>query len=220
MKIGVFGCSFACPYSNLGMPTFNVKGKTWMKILKEDFNYDITTHGVSGSSIYYSYLMFKENYQRYDKVVFLGTYPDRKYCPNLEMSHITFAHTLKESVHVKQQDVRLDALIKTYFTYFHNIKEADDMKELMVENIKKIGGNNTLYIDTPDTLGEVSMMEEMTRINKQNAPDYRWCHISNQNNYIFASQIHNWLSEKTFNFDINTFIKPSIEELKSYYELT
>jgi hypothetical protein len=215
MKIGIFGCSYACPSSNSGMPNFNSNGRSWMKILTEDFNQNITTYGLSGSSVYYSYLNFKENYKKYDKIVFLGTYPDRKYCPNLNMQHITFSHTLKE---FKVSDH--DELIQTYYKYFHNIKEADDMRELMITDVKKIGGNTTLYIDTPTTLGEVSMMEELKRINKEKSPDHRWCHISNENNYIFASQINDWLKGNPFVFDFSSFKKPTVEELKSYYELT
>ena len=215
MKIAIFGCSYACPSSNSGMPKFNSNGRPWMKILIEDFNQNITTYGLSGSSVYYSYLNFKENYKKYDKIVFLGTYPDRKYCPNFDKPHIVFNNTDKRFANLGYYEP-----VKTYFTYFHNSKEADDMKELMIEDIKKIGGNTTLYIDTPLTLGRVTSMEEMQRINKENLPDYRWCHMSNENNFIFASQINDWINGKPFMFDINAFKKPSVEELMSYYEST
>jgi hypothetical protein len=215
MKIGIFGCSFACPFSNTGIPNFNSNGRPWMNILHEDFNYDITTHGLAGSSMYYSYSLFKENYKKYDKIVFLGTYPDRKYCPNFYKPHIVFNNTDEMFA-----DLEYYEPVKTYFTYFHNPKEADDMKELMVNDIKKIGGNTTLYIDTPTTLDEVASMEEMNRINKGKSPDHRWCHMSNENNYIFASQVNDWLKGNPFIFDFSSFKKPTVEELRSYYALT
>ena len=220
MKIAIFGCSYADPYSNGGIPNFNNNGRPWMKILTEDFNQNITTYGLSGSSVYYSYLKFKENYKKYDKIVFLGTYPDRKYCPNLlSKPHIGFYNT-----HNKYAKLGFYEPIKTYYTYFHNLKEAGDMKELMIEDIKKIGGNTTLYIDTPLTLDRLTFMEEMTRINKyinkENLLDHRWCHMSNENNFIFASQINDWINGKPFTFDINAFKKPTVEELMSYYEST
>ncbi len=216
MKIAIFGCSFACPSSNTGMPNFNSNGRSWMKILTEDFNQNITTYGLSGSSVYYSYIKFKENYKKYDKIVFLGTYPDRKYCPNFFYKpHIGFYNTDKRFAKLEYYE-----LVKTYYTYFHNSKEADDMRELMIEDIKKIGGNTTLYIDSTLTLDRVTAMEEIRRINKQNSPDHRWCHMSNENNFIFASQINDWINGKPFTFAINAFKKPTVKELMSYYEYT
>jgi len=220
MKISIFGCSYADVNSNGGIPNFNNNGRPWMKILTEDFNQNITTYGLSGSSVYYSYLKFKENYKKYDKIVFLGTYPDRKYCPNLlSKPHIGFFNT-----HKKFAKLGFYEPIKTYYTYFHNPKEAGDMKELMIEDIKKIGGSTTLYIDIPLTLDRLTIMEEMPRIykyiGKENLLDHRWCHMSNENNFIFASQINDWINSKPFAFDINAFKKPSVEELMSYYEST
>jgi hypothetical protein len=216
MKIGIFGCSYACPVSNCGQPNYNMSGRSWMKILEEDFNYTVTSFGSSGSSMYYSYSLFKENYKKYDKIVFLGTYPDRKYCPNFGKQHVLFSNTHKDFTNIEYYEP-----IKIYFKYFHNPKEADDMKELMVDDIKKIGGNRTLYIDTPTTLGKVTIMEGMSRITTGNLPDdHRWCHMSNENNYIFASQVNDWLTGNPFVFDFSSFKKPTVKELKSYYALT
>lgn len=222
MKIATFGCSYACPISAVGFEQgFNVKGRAWMKILAEDFDHDVTNFGVSASSVYYSYSKFKENYTNFDKIIFLGTYPDRKYCPGFYTGHIVVNHAVPE---IAERDPVLSenrVLIENYFRFFHNIAENEDMKELMVSDIKRLCGNDVLYIDTPTTLGPVTIMEELASVlGTPVFPDRRWCHMSNANNYIFASQVNAWLNGVPFKFDIRRFKKPSREELLSYYEST
>lgn len=220
MNIAIFGCSFACMQSNHGMKSnFNSKGRPWMQILNEDFNYNITNYGYSGSSMYYSYSKFKENYKNFDRIIFLGTYPDRKYSPNFKnFPHILIAFASPEKMpsHATKDE---HELIRDYYTYIHNVEEADNMKELMVNDIKNLCGDKALYIDVPTTIANVTKMERLSGFIEQPA-DNRWCHISNENNYIFASQINNWLIGNPFIFDLASFKKPTAEELKSYYVLT
>jgi hypothetical protein len=222
MKIGIFGCSFADERSNGGARHgYNLKGRPWAAILREDFNKDITNYSVSPSSMYYSYMNFKENYNKFDKIVFLGTYPGRIYCPELKNKHVIIHLTNGDLAKLTETDNKEQALIKNYYRYFHNSHEAEDMRELMIGAVKQLSGYNLLYIDTPTELAQVTELEELSNIIGPAAMrDHRFCHMSNENNYIFASLVNNWLNGESFEFDINKFIKPSIKELNSYYELT
>jgi hypothetical protein len=221
MKVATFGCSFAYVKSNEGYPIYNKNGKSWMQILSEDFNYDVTNFGVSASSMYYSYSTFKENYKNFDKIIFLGTYADRKYCPNMTIAngpqHIISHFTLPDVAALSGIKSEIVDLIKNYYLFVHNTQEHDDMKELMEMHIKQLAEPNVLYVDIEKTLNKLRNLEDNGKMYR---PDHRFCHMSNQNNYIFASLINDWLMGKSFDFDITKFIKPTEEELKSYYEIT
>lgn len=218
MKIATFGCSFAHENSNSGAPKFNMNGKPWMKILSEHFNHDVTNYGMSASTMYYSYKLFKDNYQKFDKIVFFGTFPDRKHFHFFKKPEFVSPTYLTDMPDWFSEESA--KLIRLYYTVIHDIKEHEDMKELMVKEIKNLGGVNALYLDTPTTLNNVSLMEKLSDFKNIGFNDHRWCHMSNENNFILASQINDWINGKTFNFDINTFKKPTVEELMSYYEST
>ena len=217
MKIGIYGDSYACMQSNCSTE-FNQDGRPWMKILKEDFKRDVSNFGLSGSSIYYSYQKFKENYNQFDKIVFIGTSPDRKYCPDLK-STLHIAQYFLDPIETK--DLSIDDneydIIKNYYKYIHNIKEADDIKELIVEKIKSIKGSNLLYIDILE-IGKINSMERLRKIVGRSR-DHRWCHMSNKNNFILANKVNNWLDGNSFLLDVTDFEIPTVAELKSYYEL-
>jgi hypothetical protein len=217
MKIAIFGCSFACmnsnPFSSQG---FNSHGRPWMKILLDDFGHDITSYGESGSSVYFSYRKFKDNYKNFDKIIFLATHPDRKSFVNMDnLKHFNIGYGMKKYSWVSQFEFEL---VRNYYMHIDNMQENTDMRELMIEEVKKISGDALLYIDIPTTVSQLEQMEELKRLNYDNIDDRRWCHMSNENNYIFATQINDWLKGLPFEFNLNKFIKPSIEELSSYYK--
>lgn len=219
MKIAIFGCSFACMESNpFATENFNSHGRPWMNILRNEFEHDITVYGESASSVYFSYRKFKDNYKDFDKIIFLATYPDRRSFINMDnLKHFTINHATLPLTALKISHFEHE-LIKNYYMYIDNMHENTDMRELMIKEVKQLGGDALLYIDTPTTLGLVSEMEELKRVKYDTTYDHRWCHMSNKNNYIFATQVNDWLNGLPFEFNFNKFIKPSIEELSSYYK--
>lgn len=217
MKVATFGCSFAHIYSNCGAPNFNMHGRPWMSILNTDFKHNVANFGKSGTGVYFSYSEFKKHYKKFDKIVFLGTFSDRKHSPNFKgIVDFSIHHVDATPPWINKDQYNL---IKNYYTYIHNDQEAEDMKELMVEDIKRLGGDNLLYLDVPTTLANVSIMEQLV-YRHSDLYDHRWCHMSNENNLIFATKINDWINGKPFVFNIEDFKKPTVEELKSYYEPT
>jgi hypothetical protein len=215
LRIGIFGDSYACMQSNCSNE-FNQDGRPWMKILEEDFKRDVSNFGLSGSSIYYSYQKFKENYNQFDKIIFIGTNADRKYCPNLKSKlHISQGIIKKNNLSIPDNEYDI---IKNYYNYIHNIKEADDIKELIVEKIKSIKGFNLLYIDILE-IEKIRNMERLCKIVNA-SQDHRWCHLSNKNNFILANKVNNWIDGDSFSLNVTDFEIPTITELKSYYGLT
>ena len=218
MKVGIFGDSFACLASNCSRE-LNQQGRPWMKILEENHQRNVTNFGLSGSSLYYSYQKFKKTYNQFDKIIFVGTSADRKYCPNFKsVQHVT--QSLMQPIHKNQLGISNadHEKIINYYMFIHNTQEADDMKKLIVEKIKTIKGNNLLYIDI-SMLEQISSRERLSDIVGL-VRDHRWCHMSNLNNFILAAKINNWLAGNSFDLHVDDFEIPNVEELKSYYELT
>ena len=74
IKIGIFGDSYAnAEHGHEDYP--NMQYDAWF--YKLDNIYEATSYGVSGSSNYYSYQEFLKHNHKYDKNVFLITYPGR-----------------------------------------------------------------------------------------------------------------------------------------------
>lgn len=70
MKIGVFGDSFADENMQ--------SGKSWISWLRENDDItSVTSWGIGGTSLEYSYQKFLENHNDYDRIIFLATEPNR-----------------------------------------------------------------------------------------------------------------------------------------------
>lgn len=84
MKIGIFGDSFADPVN----AKIKNDPRAWFNIFANKFSdqVSIELHGMSASSIFYSYQKFLQNYHKYELIVFLVTTPDR-YPKSLTLSH-------------------------------------------------------------------------------------------------------------------------------------
>lgn len=72
MKIGIYGDSFANSPNQPSMKTH------WSTLLQEKLEVEtIDNYGIPGSSIFYSYTKFLDNYHKYDLNIFLVTEPNR-----------------------------------------------------------------------------------------------------------------------------------------------
>ena len=68
MKIGIFGDSFAA--DNKLNPT-----DSWVDILRK--SHEVENHASPGTNLYYSVTKLKENYKKYEKIIFVVTQPSR-----------------------------------------------------------------------------------------------------------------------------------------------
>ena len=75
IKLGIFGDSFADPsFGHEGRP--DMDRLAWPNLFPPD-QYQVTTHGAAGSSVYYSWSQFNQHQHQYDRVVFLITTTER-----------------------------------------------------------------------------------------------------------------------------------------------
>jgi len=67
MYIGIFGDSFAAP---------RPRNTTWVSMIENKYN--VENYALSGSGLFYSYQMYKENeHKPYDKIIFFASQINR-----------------------------------------------------------------------------------------------------------------------------------------------
>lgn len=72
--LGIYGDSFTDPI--IYNENFkHLENNAWVNLLKN--NYNVTLYGMGGTSIYYSYSLFKNSHHLHDKILFLTTSPYR-----------------------------------------------------------------------------------------------------------------------------------------------
>lgn len=130
----------------------------WSKLLEKEFNWNIDNYAVSGSSIFESYINFLDHHQKYEKNVFIVTFPGRyhaalnvKNYKNMlpdDVVHITNLAHLEtwydiNRTYLKEEDhILLKNLKGWYIMHDHKFEIA--ACKLMIENIKKIRSDTIL----------------------------------------------------------------------------
>jgi hypothetical protein len=74
---------------------------------------------------------------------------------------------------------------------------------------------------SPNTLNDISMLDVINYgLEEEKAmwAEIRHCHMSQENNFIFASMVAEWVNTGSFNFDINKFIK-SDKPVETYFKM-
>ena len=69
--IGIFGDSYADPRCS------NIKGELTHESWVNDLGYSVVTYGKAGTTQLWSYRKFLEHHEKYDRVIFIMTNPDR-----------------------------------------------------------------------------------------------------------------------------------------------
>lgn len=213
MKIGVFGDSFGCEYISITGST----NESWMQSLREK-GYDVTTHGLYGTSVWYSYKKFLENFNNYTHIVFVYSSINRIH--NLPESIATFS-----SMYAADDDMLRSSIV------FNNLNLEDQEQLLKIIDVQRYIDdyqfnafvcqnvfNNVNYLanyagkklvnvlpfnglGSPDnfdltnrtgscitSLLKVSL-KEMPNIFKKTWQDPRYCHLSLENNAVLADMI-------------------------------
>jgi hypothetical protein len=216
MNLGIYGCSFA---HELSANRRNIPGKSWSKILTDNYQHNIKNFAMSGSSVYYSYMKFKETHEQFDKVIFLATLSDRLYCPNFSWQHVSSA-LLHDNFTLPVKEKKI---LESYFSHLHNSQEKDDMRELIINEVQRLRASDLLLIDSAKTLIHIGDLDTaniniVSRFKESIFPDPRYCHMNDKNNATLAEKINNWINGNEFVFNIHDFSKASLEEIKNYFK--
>lgn len=237
MRVGVFGDSFAAQH-HLGI------GSPWPAMLNDQFNLDVTSYGVNGSSLEYSYRKFDEMHSQYDKIVFVITGPGRLTLPLPEeykdaclgqLRHITGVASFKATVERLFSDVRYlknTALaLEGYYNYILDFDKDKLFHRLLIKEIKSIrpdallipclyltGEENWHQRNTLNCISDIDVNNYGLVQEKAMWADKRHCHMSQENNLIFASMVAEWINTGSFNFDITKFVK-SDKPVETYFQM-
>jgi|LakMenE01Jun11ns_1017448.scaffolds.fasta_scaffold9952222_3 hypothetical protein len=215
MKIAIYGDSYAHCISP--RPDINNDGSPWFNLVK-NAGFDITNYAQSGSSFYYSYIQFKKNYINYDKNIFLGTFPGRRYISlNGTMIHAQTWHTRPEFKNDKIRGGKMHEALSLYYGYLYNEEEDTDYIQLMENYI--LSKKNVLYLNIQKTLYQLFLRDKANFNIKDNEDinENMHCHLTNENNKILADSIIEWLQTGNFEFDINMYPTPNINLRGKYW---
>jgi hypothetical protein len=214
MKIAIFGDSFARHMCDEN------KTPAWWQILANEF--DITNYGEPGSCLYYSIELFQKHHRAYDKIIFCMTSAGRIMIPDDQifrygghdvqnmtaMSAVTY---LEQNTVPEKRSFFKAAL--NYFKYIQHNGYDDYTHRLMKEDIQRQRPDG-LFVDSFSELGAVWAMEnahygiDRNTVNSE-FRDIRHCHMTKQNNLIFANMVKEWLLGKPFVFSLDKFVTPT-----------
>lgn len=221
MKLGVFGDSYADEMIHVDIARY----PSWITLLRN--NYEVESHGLGGSGLYYSFKLFLENYPKYDKIIFVATVPGRIHIPEW----IEF--TNKYTRHVNSYDVaKLHLKIKglsgtaklalgaamQYYMYLIDEEKERIIHGLMVEKVKQLrpdalilttdGQPNSLTNINRHEIKSVGFPDEAISWN-----DKRVCHFSKRTNEFLAEKMLKWLNGEPPELNLEEWPKITKEEI-------
>lgn len=227
MKIAIYGDSFG--YEDLLFneyhPNIEKIGKSWVSYLRKE--YEILNFCQPASDLYYSYNIFKDNYSKFDKNIFLITSSGRfSFKHNNQFLHSHSIASAQGKLKIEQSYHKKKALqaVIDYFEYLQDIDRDQTIDLLIKEDIYKLDPN-VLTIECFNENGLVNITKQediqwnakLTYSALDKVLDLRFSHMTKENNFILFQLVKECLTEnKKFVFDINNFYKPNIEQKNLY----
>lgn len=220
MNIGVFGDSFASPIKLNPSPS-------WVDILSEE--HSITNYAIDGSNLYHSVDQIKTHHEKYDKLILVVTQPGRIKIPDwikvdkIEDKFVTSKFDRKIAEKPNNNIIAAYAeAANQYFTYLQNVPYDNYVHNLMLDDVRNIRPDIILipgFLNSFPNINGYSMhfiwaMEHTAwnldwRAAILDFEDIRNCHMTTENNAIFASKAKEWLNGKPVHINLNDFVTPT-----------
>ena len=234
MKIAIYGDSYAsfC----LDQPN-NHRGQSWVDVIKE--YHDVENFGRPGSSFFYSYEKYLENFNKFDYNIFIIANPNRFYNRNLE-SLTSFTSSwytnynnviLNEEIAKKGNHLKELKIIESVRDYYENWRDDETDSKMTIFLIEKLKEHrkNTLYIDAFSQkfnpyysvdvgLIDISIWEQnqVGFLEKYDKNNIQWGYIKN-GSFLSDNRL-NHLSEEN-NLILGNQILKSIKDNQHYLKL-
>jgi hypothetical protein len=168
MKIGIFGDSFAARPGHAHLP----EDKTfWSDTIGEV--HDVENFGKAGTNLYWSYNLLKDNYHKFDTIIFVATGFGRYYIPNADhhtvkhafnIAQIKYLLTLgkpNEDESYSDHDLTILKTLRDYKLYVEDDIQSALFHELLLSEIKRMVPNIILI---PSWKGCVDPLKEVRGI--------------------------------------------------------
>jgi hypothetical protein len=217
--VGIFGDSFAdCTYLKEWKTTYKNIGPGWPELLT--LKYKVKNFSAGGSGMYYSYDLFKKMQSNFDIIVFVPSHAARfsvVFPESGQVQHMVprflldqAERELKNSKY-RPNDIKIIKAAIDYVSYILNQTKEDEMKRLMLEEIKRLRPD-TIFIPAfsediiPGAieLFQVSTMElthyetSWDKLRNCNPPlfDVRKCHMTEGNNRLVFNKVVSAIENK------------------------
>ncbi len=233
MKIGIFGDSYADEHHN----KFFASYPSWMQILRSKYSLDVTSYGLSATSLFYSYKKLLEHKHEFDKIIFLTTVSGRIMVPsdipmtNEKYKHINSVSTARFNISQIESNIApstagdFDILkaAEAYSFYLYDAEKEELFHDMLVKKIKE-DNPDVIFVDTisnwrTGTRG-LSCIAKMEIVESgldaglfKGFTDNRVCHLSKRNNEILADKMYSWLNGEPVHINVNEFKVPLAEEI-------
>jgi hypothetical protein len=234
MKLGIFGDSYATALNN---PT-----PGWVNIIAE--KYDVTNFAMSGSSLYYSAELLKQHHAEFDKIILVATQPGRLEITDTSLYDTQFPkerfignYTTVEQLIIYESKktqpnnnrLRLLNVCKDYFLYLQHYQYEKYVQTLIINDVKTLRPDLILISGFPESYIPESTENNMFAITqKEDAHwshsyryklrDFRNCHMTAENNVIFADKMIAWINGEPVHINTDDFVTPNNKEfyIKEY----
>jgi hypothetical protein len=237
MKIAIFGDSWAKQLQQAD--DLNLT-PAWWEVLAE--KHEVENFGLSGSSTYYSYNNFEALQSKFDKIIFIASMAGRltlahdmkltcKMFGDLRDHQITGVVDAENNLEfVKKFDptnthdiVALEAIIG-YYSHVMNLQEQKVINRLYQQMVSCIRPD-ALVIESFNALYKISQFEsdhwqiDLRSLFQQGYNELRKCHMSVENNTMFADKINAWIQTGEFNLSYSDCVKPA-DSWEKYFKIT
>lgn len=202
-SIGIYGDSFA------GNPNHFGYRYHWSTLLAKEYGCEIKNYGLSGTSVYYSYKKFVNNFHKHDLNIFLVTEPGRyiqavefkngsdEYIPSLmALEHNYHEIMLPEPEHLRGWFMCSDSNYNS------------DITQLMIKDILSYKDNTVIIPCFPTSLSE-DILKKFKLLKNNNL----W-HLQSYQTDLYRTDIYDLLSNNKENYKvISGHFIPEVNEI-------
>ena len=227
MRIAIFGDSWA---KQLDQADKLNSTPAWWEILAE--KYTVENFGLSGSSTYYAYDKFENLHNNFDKIIFIASVPGRLTLSddmrltcqllgdlrNRQVSHLLDAENTLEFVKKADpnntHDITALEAIVGYYSHVMNFQEQQLINRVYQQMVSFIRPDS-LVIESFNALYKISQFEstqwkvDINSLFQHGYSEIRKCHMSAENNAMFANKIDTWIHTVKFNLNNEDYVTPA-----------
>ena len=228
-SLAIFGDS----YGRKDAPDINER--SWVDFIQDTNTYSVTNFAETGTNLWYSYNLFLKNHDKFDKVVFLVTAPNRMTLNNPKFTiypNQNYEAALIRLGNCSSEEYNQYKLLVDYYEYIHDLDKDETLHKLMVSDVQQKRPDAIVYpcftVPYLNDIGlyEITKYEDIylgmndsvrRQFYHKKLRDSRNCHMIEDNNRIVAEMFLNMLSGSHSEIDLSSLAKPS-KGLDFYYQ--
>lgn len=234
MKIGIFGDSFAHVPNNKDPKNLTL---SWPEYIAQ--KYETEFHAHPGTSLYYSVKKIKQYHEKYDKIILVVTNPGRfsfneimeKECEKTGYDWALRVQGLASVEHILPKIEDENSITKKawlaaqeYFMYIYDHDFDNYLHSLMLEDMKKLRQDIILIpafnislpyiLPRPTSMFCIQYFVEnqhwgLNDLGYNPTNDIRLCHLTPQNNEIFANNVFKWIDGAPVEINLDDYKAPT-----------